>query len=139
MVEGARLESGGESAESVTKPHNSSAERTICHTSENKRSQYVTLNPLTYPLTSSPDPEQAQECLTLPSRLQQFSIRQVLGLHQFRGGSRPPRRPSGRETSSTSSAWHVPYTGGIKYGGVIDYQPKSWGNARHSDRCMREL
>ena len=36
------------------------------------------------------------------------------------------------------SAWYVPYTGGIKYGGVIGHQPKSWGNPRHGYRCVRE-
>jgi hypothetical protein len=37
-----------------------------------------------------------------------------------------------------SSAWYVPYTGGIRYGGVIDYQQKGWGNPRHGYRCVRE-
>ena len=35
-------------------------------------------------------------------------------------------------------AWYVPYTGGGAYGGRIDHQPKSWGNARHGFRCVRE-
>jgi len=35
-------------------------------------------------------------------------------------------------------AWYVPYTGGGRYGGRIDYQPKSWGNPRHGYRCVRE-
>jgi hypothetical protein len=36
------------------------------------------------------------------------------------------------------SAWYVPYTGGLRYGGAIDHQPKHWGNARHGFRCVRE-
>jgi hypothetical protein len=36
------------------------------------------------------------------------------------------------------SAWYVPYTGGVRYGGAIDYQPKDWGNSRHGYRCVRE-
>jgi hypothetical protein len=36
------------------------------------------------------------------------------------------------------SAWYVPYTGGLRYGGAIDHQPKDWGNARHGFRCVRE-
>ncbi|MGA9351640.1 MAG: hypothetical protein WBW48_22935 [Anaerolineae bacterium] len=35
-------------------------------------------------------------------------------------------------------AWYVPYTGGGRYGGVISYQPKGWGNPRHGYRCVRE-
>jgi hypothetical protein len=35
-------------------------------------------------------------------------------------------------------AWYVPYTGGGRYGGSIDYQPKDWGNSRHGFRCVRE-
>jgi hypothetical protein len=34
-------------------------------------------------------------------------------------------------------AWYVPYTGGGPYGGMIDQQPESWGNARHGFRCMK--
>ena len=37
-----------------------------------------------------------------------------------------------------TSAWYVPYTGGLKYGGLITHQPKSWGNSRHGFRCVRE-
>jgi hypothetical protein len=36
------------------------------------------------------------------------------------------------------SAWYVPYTGGIRYGGVIGHRPKDWGNPRHGYRCVRE-
>ncbi len=36
------------------------------------------------------------------------------------------------------SAWYVPYTGGLRYGGAIDRQPKDWGNSRHGFRCVRE-
>ena len=36
------------------------------------------------------------------------------------------------------SAWYVPYTGGIRYGGVIGHRPKGWGNPRHGYRCVRE-
>jgi hypothetical protein len=36
------------------------------------------------------------------------------------------------------SAWYVPYTGGIRYGGVISHRPKDWGNPRHGYRCVRE-
>jgi hypothetical protein len=36
------------------------------------------------------------------------------------------------------SAWYVPYTGGLRYGGVIGPQPKHWGNSRHGFRCVRE-
>jgi len=36
------------------------------------------------------------------------------------------------------SAWYVPFTGGGRYGGVISYQPKDWGNPRHGYRCVRE-
>jgi hypothetical protein len=36
------------------------------------------------------------------------------------------------------SAWYVPYTGGLRYGGMINHQPKDWGNARHGFRCVRE-
>jgi hypothetical protein len=36
------------------------------------------------------------------------------------------------------SAWYVPYTGGLRYGGAIDYQPKQWGNSRHGFRCVRD-
>jgi len=36
------------------------------------------------------------------------------------------------------SAWYVPYTGGGRYGGAIDFQPKDWGNSRHGFRCVRE-
>jgi hypothetical protein len=36
------------------------------------------------------------------------------------------------------SAWYVPYTGGLRYGGAIHHQPKSWGNARHGYRCVRD-
>jgi len=36
------------------------------------------------------------------------------------------------------SAWYVPYTGGLRYGGAIDYQPKDWGNGRHGYRCVRD-
>jgi hypothetical protein len=36
------------------------------------------------------------------------------------------------------SAWYVPYTGGLRYGGRIDHQPKDWGNSRHGFRCVRE-
>jgi hypothetical protein len=36
------------------------------------------------------------------------------------------------------SAWYVPYTGGLRYGGMIDHQPKHWGNARHGFRCVRD-
>ena len=36
------------------------------------------------------------------------------------------------------SAWYVPFTGGGRYGGVIGYQPKGWGNPRHGYRCVRE-
>jgi hypothetical protein len=36
------------------------------------------------------------------------------------------------------SAWYVPYTGGLRYGGLIHHQPKHWGNARHGFRCVRE-
>jgi hypothetical protein len=35
------------------------------------------------------------------------------------------------------SAWYVPYTGGIRYGGVIGFRPKGWGNPRHGYRCVR--
>jgi hypothetical protein len=35
-------------------------------------------------------------------------------------------------------AWYVPYTGGGRYGGVISWQPKRWGNPRHAYRCVRE-
>jgi len=35
------------------------------------------------------------------------------------------------------SAWYVPYTGGGRYGGMISYQPKDWGNPRHGYRCVR--
>jgi hypothetical protein len=35
-------------------------------------------------------------------------------------------------------AWYVPYTGGGLYGGMIDHQPKNWGNARHGFRCVRD-
>lgn len=35
-------------------------------------------------------------------------------------------------------AWYVPYTGGGRYGGVISYQPKDWGNPRHGYRCVRD-
>lgn len=35
-------------------------------------------------------------------------------------------------------AWYVPFTGGGRYGGVISYQPKDWGNPRHGYRCVRE-
>jgi hypothetical protein len=34
-------------------------------------------------------------------------------------------------------AWYVPYTGGGLYGGMIDHQPKHWGNARHGFRCVK--
>ena len=34
-------------------------------------------------------------------------------------------------------AWYVPYTGGGLYGGMIDHQPKDWGNARHGFRCVK--
>jgi hypothetical protein len=37
-----------------------------------------------------------------------------------------------------AKAWYVPYTGGGRYGGMIDHQQKSWGNARHGYRCVRE-
>jgi hypothetical protein len=36
------------------------------------------------------------------------------------------------------SAWYVPYTGGVRYGGVISHRPKDWGNPRHGYRCVRE-
>ena len=36
------------------------------------------------------------------------------------------------------SAWYVPYTGGVRYGGVIGHIPKGWGNPRHGYRCVRE-
>lgn len=36
------------------------------------------------------------------------------------------------------SAWYVPYTGGIRYGGVIGHRPKDWGNPRHGYRCVHE-
>jgi hypothetical protein len=36
------------------------------------------------------------------------------------------------------TAWYVPYTGGGRYGGAIDYQLKDWGNPRHGFRCARE-
>lgn len=36
------------------------------------------------------------------------------------------------------SAWYVPYTGGIRYGGAIGHQPKNWGNLRHGYRCVRK-
>ena len=36
------------------------------------------------------------------------------------------------------SAWYVPYTGGIRYGGVIGHSPKDWGNPRHGFRCVRD-
>ena len=36
------------------------------------------------------------------------------------------------------SAWYVPYTGGLRYGGMIDHQPKDWGNSRHGFRCVRD-
>jgi hypothetical protein len=36
------------------------------------------------------------------------------------------------------SAWYVPYTGGLRYGGSITHQPKHWGNARHGFRCVHE-
>ena len=39
---------------------------------------------------------------------------------------------------SAESAWYVPYTGGLRYGGMIDHQPKDWGNARHGFRCVRD-
>jgi hypothetical protein len=39
---------------------------------------------------------------------------------------------------NAESAWYVPYTGGLRYGGRIDHQPKQWGNARHGFRCVRE-
>ncbi len=39
---------------------------------------------------------------------------------------------------SAESAWYVPYTGGLRYGGMIDHQPKNWGNARHGFRCVRD-
>jgi hypothetical protein len=37
------------------------------------------------------------------------------------------------------SAWYVPYTGGVRYGGAISHQSKSWGNPRHGYRCVRDL
>jgi hypothetical protein len=37
-----------------------------------------------------------------------------------------------------NEAWYVPYTGGGRYGGMIDHQRKSWGSARHGYRCVRE-
>jgi hypothetical protein len=36
------------------------------------------------------------------------------------------------------SAWYVPYTGGVRYGGVIGHNLKDWGNPRHGYRCVRE-
>jgi hypothetical protein len=42
------------------------------------------------------------------------------------------------EEYDQESAWYVPYTGGLRYGGAIDHQPKDWGNARHGYRCVRE-
>ena len=42
------------------------------------------------------------------------------------------------EAYDTGSAWYVPYTGGLRYGGRIDHQPKDWGNARHGFRCVHE-
>lgn len=36
------------------------------------------------------------------------------------------------------SAWYVPYTGGGRYGGMIGYQSKNWGNPRHGYRCVHE-
>lgn len=36
-------------------------------------------------------------------------------------------------------AWYVPYTGGLKYGGMIYHQSKDWGNPRHGFRCVKEL
>jgi hypothetical protein len=36
------------------------------------------------------------------------------------------------------SAWHVPYTGGLRYGGTISYQPRDWDNSRHGLCCVRE-
>jgi hypothetical protein len=36
-------------------------------------------------------------------------------------------------------AWYVPYTGGGPYGGRIDHQRKSWGNARHGYRCVKVM
>lgn len=35
-------------------------------------------------------------------------------------------------------AWYIPYTGGLRYGGMIHHQPKDWGNPRHGYRCVRE-
>jgi hypothetical protein len=42
------------------------------------------------------------------------------------------------DESDAESAWYVPYTGGLRYGGMIGHQPKHWGNARHGFRCVRE-
>ena len=39
---------------------------------------------------------------------------------------------------AAESAWYVPYTGGLRYGGAIDHQLKHWGNTRHGFRCVRE-
>jgi hypothetical protein len=36
------------------------------------------------------------------------------------------------------TAWYVPYTGGLRYGGLIHHQSKGWGNPRHGYRCVRE-
>jgi hypothetical protein len=35
-------------------------------------------------------------------------------------------------------AWYVPYTGGLRYGGLIYHQRKDWGNPRHGYRCVRD-
>lgn len=37
-----------------------------------------------------------------------------------------------------ASAWYVPYTGGLRYGGAIAHQAKDWGNSRHGYRCVHE-
>lgn len=42
------------------------------------------------------------------------------------------------DAHDAGAAWYVPYTGGVHYGGAIDYQPKDWGNSRHGYRCVRE-
>jgi hypothetical protein len=42
------------------------------------------------------------------------------------------------EAFDEEEAWYVPYTGGLRYGGMISHQPKDWGNARHGFRCVRE-
>ncbi|MBD3413637.1 MAG: hypothetical protein GF421_04295 [Candidatus Aminicenantes bacterium] len=44
-----------------------------------------------------------------------------------------------RDEYDDEEAWYVPYTGGIRYGGVIHHQKKDWANPRHGYRCVREV